>query len=157
MIRICAAILAITLVLWVGSARFEIAAADDEPGPFETISVAGQPDIAWTVELASTDEQRATGLMFRKSMKQRHGMLFRFERLQTVSMWMKNTFIPLDMVFMNNSGSITRIHRGAVPESLDIISSGPPARYVLEINAGEADTYNLKAGMQLQHPWFAAN
>jgi len=109
---------------------------------------------AWTIELASDDASRTKGLMFRKSMPLDEGMLFRFEQTRPVAMWMKNTFIPLDMIFLDGSGEITHIHRGAVPQSLDIISSQGPARFVLELNAGQADDAGLKIGAQLKHPWF---
>ncbi len=108
----------------------------------------------WTVELATTDEMRTKGLMFVKEMAQKSGMLFRFDQTRPVAMWMKNTFIPLDMVFTDEAGKVTHIHKGAVPHSLDIISSQGPARFVLEINAGEADAAKLKTGDVMRHPWF---
>lgn len=110
----------------------------------------------WSIELADDDDARQTGLMNRKSMAAESGMLFRFERAEPIAMWMKNTFIPLDMVFMDDGGTITHIHYGAVPQSLDIISSRGPVRYVLEINAGEAKAYGLQTGQRMAHPWFAA-
>lgn len=109
----------------------------------------------WTIELADDPDSRQTGLMNRQSMPQKTGMLFRFNRTEEIAMWMKNTFIPLDMVFMNEAGRITHIHYGAVPQSLDIISSNGPVRYVLEINAGEAKEHDLQIGRTMQHPWFA--
>lgn len=111
----------------------------------------------WTVELASDDESRTKGLMFRKTMAKGAGMLFRFDETRPVAMWMKNTFISLDMVFADEQGRVTHIHRGAVPHSLDIIRSQGPARYVLEINAGEADEVGIKTGDQMRHPWFAVS
>ena len=107
----------------------------------------------WMVELASDDASRSKGLMFRKSMAPKSGMLFRFETTRAVAMWMKNTFIPLDMIFADNSGKVTHIHRGAVPHSLDVISSRVPARFVLEVNAGEADRHGITTGDRLRHPW----
>lgn len=109
----------------------------------------------WAIELADDPDSRQTGLMNRRSMAKKTGMLFRFDRTEEIAMWMKNTFIPLDMVFMNEAGTITHIHYDAVPESLDIISSNGPVRYVLEINAGEAKAHSLKVGSSMQHPWFA--
>lgn len=107
----------------------------------------------WSIELASNNQARAKGLMFRKTMAPMSGMLFRFDRTAPVSMWMKNTFIPLDMIFADEGGRITHIHKGAVPESLDVISSQGPVRYVLEINAGEADAQRLSIGLRMLHPW----
>ena len=118
-----------------------------------TVDTATGP-VEWTVELASDDASRSKGLMFRKSMDKRSGMLFRFDDTRPVAMWMKNTFIPLDMVFADESGKVTHIHRGAVPHSTAIISSQGPVRYVLEINVGEADEAGLAVGDHLLHPWF---
>lgn len=134
---------------------FALNAAVVAQGPLNVISAKqGAQKIEWAVELASDDESRTKGLMFRKEMAPLHGMLFRFTAMRSVSMWMKNTFIPLDMVFMNEQGAVTHIHTGAVPHSLDIISSNGPARFVLEINSGEAEKYSLTVGQQFQHPWF---
>lgn len=119
-----------------------------------TIETAAGPK-TWSIELADTPEETARGLMFRKTMEKQHGMLFQFGQTRMVDMWMKNTFIPLDMVFFDANGRISHIHKGAVPQSLDIISSNVPARFVLEVNAGEADTFGLQIGQKASHPWFA--
>ncbi|MEP0942284.1 MAG: DUF192 domain-containing protein [Rhizobiaceae bacterium] len=117
-----------------------------------TIQTGNGPQ-AWTIELASDNESRAKGLMFRQNMAPKAGMLFRFEQSRVVSMWMKNTFVALDMIFADQAGVVTHIHRGAVPQSLAIISSQVPARFVLEVNAGEADHFGVAVGNQLAHPW----
>jgi hypothetical protein len=117
-----------------------------------TIQTAKGPQ-SWTIELASDNASRSKGLMFRQEMAPLSGMLFRFEQSRFVSMWMKNTFIPLDMIFANQAGIVTHIHRGAVPQSLEVISSQVPARFVLEVNAGEADRHGIAVGNQLAHPW----
>ena len=117
-----------------------------------TIETSGGPQ-QWAVELASDDASRAKGLMYRETMAAKTGMLFRFGQTRVVAMWMKNTFIPLDMVFADQSGRVTHIHRDAVPHSLEIISSQVPASYVLEINAGEADMFGVAVGDRLVHPW----
>ncbi|MEP1206040.1 MAG: DUF192 domain-containing protein [Rhizobiaceae bacterium] len=122
--------------------------------PMNTVTIdtrSGSP--AWSVELASDEASRSKGLMYRKSMAAKSGMLFRFETTRAVAMWMKNTFIPLDMIFADNAGKVTHIHRGAVPHSLDVISSRVPARFVLEVNAGEADRHGVTVGDRLRHPW----
>ena len=112
---------------------------------------------AWTVELADTDAARSRGLMFRRSMDRDAGMLFRFEDTREVAMWMKNTFIPLDMVFIAPDGTIERVHTDAEPHSLTIISSGTPVRFVLELNAGEARRTGLAPGQVVRHPWMGAD
>lgn len=117
-----------------------------------TIETRSGPQ-SWQIELASDDASRSKGLMFRETMAPRSGMLFRFEATRLVSMWMKNTAISLDMIFANAAGQVTHIHRGAVPHSLDIISSNGPVRFVLEVNAGEADYYGIAVGDRFSHPW----
>ena len=104
------------------------------------------------VELASTEKEREVGLMNRDSMPADQGMLFDFKETRLVTMWMKNTYIPLDMVFMDEAGRVTHVAANAQPLSLDIISSREPARYVLELNGGAAARYGLKAGDRLEHP-----
>jgi uncharacterized membrane protein (UPF0127 family) len=104
------------------------------------------------VELASTEREREVGLMNRDSMPADQGMLFDFKETRLITMWMKNTYIPLDMVFMDESGRVTHVAANAQPLSLDIISSREPARYVLELNGGTAARYGLKAGDRLEHP-----
>ncbi|MEF2071009.1 DUF192 domain-containing protein [Consotaella aegiceratis] len=104
------------------------------------------------VEIADTPDERATGLMNRNSMPADHGMLFEFGESRPVTMWMKNTLIPLDMLFMDEDGKVTRIAVNARPLSLALIPSGEPVRYVLELNGGAAARYGAAVGDQLIHP-----
>jgi uncharacterized membrane protein (UPF0127 family) len=92
--------------------------------------------------------------MFRKYLPKERGMLFDFPVEQPVMMWMKNTYIPLDMVFMDHNGRIVGIARNAEPLSETIIPSGAPAAGVLEINGGEAAELGLKTGDVVHHPLF---
>ena len=108
----------------------------------------------YEVELAATPSDRSRGLMFRRELGPRTGMLFDFGRDEIASMWMKNTFIALDMVFVDRSGVVRRIVRNARPRSLDTISSRVPVRAVLEIAGGEAERIGLAAGDRLRHPVF---
>jgi len=103
------------------------------------------------VELALTPDERATGLMYREKMDIRHGMLFRFDSVRPVTMWMKNTLIPLDMVFIRQDGIVAGIKHNAQPHSEDLISSGEPVGYVLELNAGVADGIGLEPGNRIVH------
>lgn len=100
----------------------------------------------FSVELALTDAQRAQGLMHRKEMAPDHGMLFDFGYPRQITMWMENTILPLDMLFIQGDGSISHIHKGAVPFSRDVIDSRGPAKFVLELNAGRADVLGIKIG-----------
>jgi uncharacterized membrane protein (UPF0127 family) len=108
----------------------------------------------FAVELAVTDEQRERGLMFRRSLPEGQGMLFKFEPDQVISMWMHNTYIPLDMIFIRSDGRISRIAENTKPQSDNIISSGGPARGVLEVIAGTARRLGLAPGDKVAHPWF---
>lgn len=104
------------------------------------------------VELADTPKTRETGLMNRSQMPADHGMLFDFKETRPVAMWMKNTLIPLDMLFMDERGRVVNIATNAKPYSLDIIPSTGPVRYVLELNGGAAARFGAKPGDQLRHP-----
>lgn len=110
--------------------------------------------VQFTAELAKTGEERAIGLMFRKSMPQNHSMLFVYEEPDHLSFWMSNTYIPLDMLFINTRGKIVYIHENAVPHSKDIITTRQRAIAALEINAGLAAKYNIQVGDRIRHPLF---
>jgi uncharacterized protein len=108
----------------------------------------------FSVEMAKTDEERAKGLMYRKELADGRGMLFDFTPEQTISMWMKNTYISLDMIFIGADGRVTRIAENTEPESTRIISSGSPAKAVLEVIGGTARKYGIAQGDQVVHPLF---
>ncbi len=109
----------------------------------------------FAVELAVTDEERARGLMFRKELPVGQGMLFDFKRDQIVTMWMRNTYIPLDMIFIRADGRIARIAADTQPLSEQIISSGVPVRSVLEVIGGTAKKLGITAGDRVAHPIFS--
>ncbi|HZS85034.1 MAG TPA: DUF192 domain-containing protein [Stellaceae bacterium] len=109
----------------------------------------------FTVEVARTPEQMAQGLMFRRSLPPDAGMLFEYARPQIASFWMKNTLIPLDMLFIAADGRITGIHARAVPMSLEPITSDTPVLAVLELNGGTAERLGIKPGDRVDHPLFA--
>ncbi|MDF1609923.1 DUF192 domain-containing protein [Hoeflea sp. YIM 152468] len=112
-------------------------------------TAAGPVRIA--VELALTPETRARGLMNRESMAPDHGMLFKFDQTRPVMMWMKNTPLPLDMLFLDEGGTIVGIVKDTIPYSETIISSPSPVRYVLELNAGTADRRGIAPGDKAHH------
>ncbi len=109
---------------------------------------------AFQVEVAKTDEQRARGLMFRKFMPQDRGMLFDFKTEQPIMMWMRNTYIPLDMVFISRDGRVINVAENTEPLSERTIASAAPAFAVLELNAGVARKIGLKSGNRIDHPLF---
>lgn len=98
------------------------------------------------VEVMRTDAEREKGLMFRRFMPSDRGMLFDFKAEQPVMMWMKNTYLPLDMVFISRDGTVTNVATNAEPLSERIIPSGGPVYAVLELNAGTASRIGLKSG-----------
>ena len=116
--------------------------------------VSGDRRHTFMVEVMRNDADRARGLMFRPSMPQDNGMLFDFERDQMVTMWMKNTFISLDMVFIFADGRIHRIESRTEPQSEKTISSGVPVRAVLELNGNVASRLGLRPGDRILHPMF---
>jgi uncharacterized membrane protein (UPF0127 family) len=109
---------------------------------------------AFQVEIADNDASREHGLMDRRYMAPNHGMLFEFDRDEPVSFWMKNTYIPLDMIFIAPSGVVTHIAANAEPLSERVVPSGGPAIAVLELNGGMAASIGLKVGDKVRHPFF---
>lgn len=106
------------------------------------------------IELAETPEQQMRGLMFRRSLPDNFGMLFPYAPPREITMWMKNTYVSLDMVFIKSDGRIHRIEYAATPHSEETISSGAVCAAVLELPAGAAQRYDLKAGDLVLHPLF---
>ncbi len=111
---------------------------------------------SYDVEVARTDRERALGLMFRRTMPKTNGMLFVYEPPQGVVMWMRNTYIPLDMIFIDGQGRVHRIETNTEPFSTDIIPSEGVVAGVLELNAGEAAKIGLKPGDRVIYPGFAS-
>jgi uncharacterized membrane protein (UPF0127 family) len=109
---------------------------------------------AFQVEIANNDASRERGLMDRRYMAADRGMLFEFDRDAPTSFWMKNTYIPLDMIFIARSGVVTRIVANAEPLSERAIPSGGPCAAVLELNGGAAASIGLKVGDKVRHPFF---
>lgn len=109
-------------------------------------------DHSFNIEVATTDRERALGLMFRRSLPENAGMLFLYDRAQPAAMWMKNTLIPLDMVFISADGKVHRIEQSAEPFSTSLIPSEGPVVGVLELNGGEAAKIGLKRGDKVLYP-----
>ncbi len=133
--------------LLTGSAR----AAD-----LDTLEIVSKTGVhVFQVELAVNDEQRAHGLMDRKELPAGRGMLFDFQTEQEVAFWMKNTYIPLDMIFIRANGRILRIAENTTPLSEQTIPSGGPVRGVLEVIGGTARRLGIAPGDQVAHPFFS--
>jgi hypothetical protein len=116
--------------------------------------LSGGETHSFTVELADEPKERRRGLMFRRSMEADHGMLFRHDRLQRSAMWMKNTYIPLDILFIQQDGVIVNIVRDTKPKSLTQITSKGRVLGVLELNAGITERLGIKPGDQVRHAIF---
>jgi uncharacterized membrane protein (UPF0127 family) len=122
---------------------------------FKTLEIATKSGVrVFSVEMATTEEEKRTGLMYRKELADGVGMLFDFSPAQEVSMWMKNTYVPLDMIFIRSDGRILRIAENTEPLSTRIISSRGPARAVLEVVAGTARKYGIAPGDRVAFPLF---
>ena len=104
------------------------------------------------VDVADDAMERSQGLMHVEQMDQFKGMLFVYERPLSANFWMKNTLIPLDMLFADPTGTITRVHENAVPLSEETIEGGSNILYVLEINGGLSEKFGIDEGDLLRHP-----
>jgi uncharacterized protein len=129
-----------------------VAAAD-----LQSLEIASKSGVhVFAVELASTPEEQAKGLMYRRQLPEGQGMLFDFHREQPTSFWMKNTYIPLDMIFIRGDGRILRIAENTVPLSETLVPSGGPVRAVLEVNAGTAKKLGIAPGDRVGHAIFGS-
>ncbi len=124
-------------------------------GPLEPLALETQSGVhAIEVEIARTPEQRAVGLMYRTELAPDRGMLFDFGTTRPITMWMKNTLIPLDMFFVDHAGRIVGIAAKTTPLSEQRIRSGKPVRFVLEMIGGSAARLAANPGDHLRHPVF---
>ncbi|MDH3737769.1 MAG: DUF192 domain-containing protein [Alphaproteobacteria bacterium] len=141
----------IVVVLW----SLNMGAYAQAPFARTTVSIetaGGTHD--FNVELALDPAQQSQGLMFRRELAVDAGMLFFHQRERVATMWMRNTFVPLDMLFVATDGRIVHIVERTVPQSLATISAGRPVRAVLEVNAGTVRRLAIKSGDRLIHPLF---
>jgi uncharacterized protein len=142
------------IVLVAGSVVFASRAPASAAGQ-DTIEIVTSSGVhPFAVELATNDAERERGLMFRKELPEGHGMLFDFQTDQQVSFWMHNTYLPLDMIFIQGDGRVVRIAQNAEPMSDTNIPSGSPVRAVLEVIAGTAQKYNIAPGDQVTGSFF---
>jgi uncharacterized membrane protein (UPF0127 family) len=147
--RLAARFILALAALWIAAAP-TLRAAEQQ-----TVEIASKSGVhVFSVDLATTDEERTRGLMFRRSLPESYGMLFDFKRDQDVSMWMKNTYVSLDMIFIRSDGRIARVAESTEPESERIIPSGGPVRAVLEVIAGTAKKFGIQPGDRVGSPIF---
>lgn len=124
-----------------------------DPAPL--VAVTSRGERPFTIEIADDSGKRQAGLMFRQEMADDHGMLFVFEATQPVGFWMRNTPMPLDLIFIGQDGRIKAIRQGE-PLSEAVISPDEPVRFVLELKAGTAEKEGIEDGDQVRHPTIAA-
>lgn len=123
--------------------------------PLEPVTVVTEGgDHTFQVQIAATMEQQQTGLMFRTGMAAGEGMLFTYKYPTAAGFWMRNTFIPLDIIFIRGDGTIANIAHNTTPLSLDTISSVGHINGVLEINGGLAEELGIEPGDRVLHPFF---
>lgn len=131
------------------------AAATAQEAVLEPLAIATREGRrAFQVEVMRDDASRARGLMFRRSMPPDRGMLFDFEQVAPVAMWMKNTYLPLDMLFIRADGTVARVAADTEPLSTKVVPSGEPVLAVLELNAGTAARLGIRAGDRVEHGLF---
>jgi uncharacterized membrane protein (UPF0127 family) len=144
---------AVVLFLTVMGAFGESEAGDSRSDSALTIATrSARHD--FTIELAQTPAEMERGLMFRTALAPDRGMLFLYADDRPVSFWMKNTYIPLDLFFIDRHGAIVQIAERAVPMSTALISSKAPVRAVLELNGGTAQRLGIAVGDRVEHPAF---
>jgi len=115
-------------------------------GELSITDSSGNSKIRINIEIADTDFDRQLGLMFRRTMEENQGMLFNFPAEEMQSFWMRNTFIPLDLIFINSAKQIVTIIKNTEPLTDSNHSSTKPAKYVLEVNAGFTEKYSISEG-----------
>jgi uncharacterized membrane protein (UPF0127 family) len=130
----------------------DAAAAQGNLERLEIVTASGTHE--FSVEVMRSGPQRERGLMFRRFLPQERGMLFDFATEQPVMMWMKNTYLPLDMIFIGRAGKVVGLAENTEPLSEKIIPSGAPAYGVLEVNAGTVARIGLRVGDSVRHPLF---
>lgn len=116
----------------------------------QILNQGGEQVAKFMVSVADTDYKKMYGLMNLDYLPENFGMLFHFDKTQVVTMWMKNTLIPLDMLFIDDQGNITSIEHDAVPNSLEIISSEKPVQKVIEINGGLSERLEIEVGQKIR-------
>ena len=144
-----AATLSPAALVWVALGATPAAAACT-PDRVDLRGAWGQA--GFTVDVADDAAERAQGLMNVPAMPSGQGMLFVYDAPQRASFWMRNTLIPLDMIFAAPDGTVTRVHANAVPLDETPIDGGPGVQFVLEINGGLAGAMGIAPGTQLRHP-----
>jgi len=145
----------LTILMFVVTGMTVAGCSVQADGRDELEIVASTGTHSFVVEIASSQEARSRGLMFRREMAANAGMLFDYGYEQPVAMWMKNTYIPLDMLFIARDGRVVNTIERTVPHSLQALPSARPVRAVLEVVAGTVSRLKIKAGDIVRHRLFS--
>jgi len=145
-------VLCVALLFYENSVGDALTSPQGRLEKLEIVTASGTHE--FSVEVMRSGPQRERGLMFRRYLPQDRGMLFDFDVERPVMMWMKNTYLPLDMIFIGHTGKVVGLAENTEPLSEKIIPSGAPAYGVLEVDAGTAARIGLKIGDSVRHPLF---
>ena len=148
------ALLSMLVAPLAGLPRFSVGADLQKFATSELTIISATGPHRFKVEFAETPAQMTQGLMFRTSLAPDAGMLFDYKQPTVATMWMRNTLIPLDMLFVDAQGRIFNIHERAVPQSDDVIAATAPVRAVIELNGGTASRLGIEPGDRVVHPIF---
>jgi len=140
------------ILLFIGISFSNINATEIELKKSYVTIQTKDSEYIFNVEIAKTAEERSKGLMYREKLRQKEGMLFLYPKNQVIKMWMKNTLIPLDMIFINNKGEIIEIFKMTIPKDLTPIGPEVKLKGVLEINGGLTSYLNINKGDLIIHP-----
>jgi uncharacterized protein len=149
------AICCLLALAWLGLAHAQIGPLEDlDAFPSAELKISDGKKVRHVIRvwLADTPQRQAQGLMFVRSLPDLRGMLFVHPQPRPISMWMKNTYIPLDMVFIDAQGRIQQVVEQTTPHSVELIQSRSPALAVLEIAGGEARRLGIRPGQFVSHP-----
>lgn len=148
--------IALSSLIGTGCLLFILVSSARAEGRIEAVTIETPTSpVQFDCELMRTETEREQGLMFRPYLPELRGMLFDFGEERPVQMWMKDTLIPLDMIFIRANGTIARVIANTEPYSTRVLPSGEPVLAVLEINAGLAAKYKIEAGAHVTHALFA--
>ncbi len=151
----------ISAVFMLFSAPAYAQAGEPKPldfGPKEKLTIQSKDKAhVFTVEVADTDELQARGMMYRDGVADDAGMLFEFAKPKVATIWMKNTGIPLDILFVRPNGRVLKIEHGAKPYSLRLSSSEAPVAAVVELRGGRARELGIRPGDIVSHDFFKTN
>ena len=146
---------ALAAIAWLAALGCWAQPAADEAFPRSALQIRSSSGLNWfNIRIADTEQHRELGLMFVTYLPSDEGMLFPEAKPQIMSMWMKNTLIPLDMLFIDTRGRIVCLLANARPQSLELLSCDKPVKAVLEIGGGEAQRRGIKVGDKVMHATF---